>query len=179
MKIEEKKFVALSYTLMVDGEVADQASAEHPLTFVFGSGYLLPEFEKNLEGKQKGEKFEFTLTPANGYGEINPQMIVELPHDSFRIDGHIEEGLLTIGNQIPMQTSDGANLLGIITEVGENTVKMDFNHPMAGKTLDFSGEIIEVRDAREEDYPHFGAHGGCGCGCESDESGCNCEDCHQ
>lgn len=183
MKIENQKFVALSYTLTVDGEVADQATAEHPLTFVCGSGYLLPEFEKNIEGKTAGEKFEFTLTPDKGYGEINPQMVVELPQDAFRIDGQIEEGLLTVGSQIPMMTGEGAHLLGTVTEVGENTVTMDFNHPLAGKTLNFSGEIIEVRDAREEDFPQFGANGGCDCGCgdehEHEDHGCgDCEGCN-
>lgn len=173
MKIEEKKFVALSYILNVDGEVADQATAEAPLGFVFGMGFLLPEFEKNIAGKAKGDKFEFTLTPENGYGAANPQMILELPKSVFEIDGEVEDDLLQVGNQIPMMTADGMRVVGVVLEVGDENVKMDFNHPMAGKTLNFSGEIVEVREATEADYPH--QHGGCGCGCDDCEEDCDCE----
>lgn len=71
MKISENKFVSLAYTLTVDGQVADQATAERPLEFVYGVGMLLPKFEEFIAGKEAGEKFEFVLTPAEGYGEIN------------------------------------------------------------------------------------------------------------
>ncbi len=172
MKIEEKKFVELSYTLTVDGKVEDAAPVEQPLGFVFGAGYLLPEFEKNIAGLGVGDKFEFTLTPENGYGVSNPDMIVELPRETFVINGEVEEGLLTIGNQIPMQTADGMRLIGRVAEVNGDKVKMDFNHPMADKTLNFSGEIVTVREATEADYPH--AHGGCSCGCSGDSCG-DCE----
>lgn len=171
MKIEENKFVTLSYTLTVDGNVADAATAENPLGFVFGAGYLLPEFEKNIAGLQPGAKFEFTLTAENGYGQPNPDMVIELPRNTFEVNGEVEEGLLTVGNQIPMMTNDGMRLLGVVTEVDGDKVKMDFNHPMAGKTLNFSGEIIDVREATEADYPQ--AQGGCSCGCSGD----GCDDC--
>jgi len=167
MKVEEKKFVELSYTLVVDGNVADQATAEHPLGFVFGAGYLLPAFEKNIAGLGVGDKFEFTLDPENGYGMPNPDMTVDLPLSTFEVNGEIEEGLLTVGNQIPMMTGDGMQLLGRVAAVEGDKVKMDFNHPMAGKTLNFSGEIVSIREATEADYPH--AHGGgCSCGCHGD-----------
>ena len=152
MKIGEKKFVTLSYTLTVDGSVADSATAENPLGFVFGAGYLLPEFEKNIDGLSAGEKFEFTLTPENGYGLPNPDMVIELPRSTFEVDGQVEEGLLTVGNQIPMMTNDGMRLIGVVASVDGDKVKMDFNHPMAGKTLNFAGEIVGVREATDEDY---------------------------
>lgn len=176
MKINEKKFVALSYTLVVDGNVADMATAENPLGFVFGAGFLLPEFEKNIEGLKVGDKFEFSLTPENGYGVSNPQMVVELPRKSFEINGEVEEGLLTVGNEIPMMTAEGMRLLGRVTEVSGENVKMDFNHPLADKTLNFTGEVVEVRESTDEDYPH--AHGGCNCGDEGcgDDCGGGCGD---
>lgn len=170
MKIAENKFVSLSYTLTVDGQIADMAPAEAPLGFVFGAGFLLPEFEKNIVGKEKGDKFEFTLTPENGYGMLNEDMLIDLPRDTFAVNGEVEEGLLAIGNEIPMMTGDGMSLVGRVIEVNGDTVKMDFNHPMAGKTLNFSGEIIEVREATEADYPQ---QQGCGCGCN--DSNCECE----
>lgn len=171
MKIADKTFVTLSYTLTVDGSVADTATAEHPLGFVFGAGYLLPEFEKNIAGMKPGDKFAFTLTPEIGYGAHNADMVVELPRSTFEVNGAVEEGLLTIGNQIPMVTNDGMQLIGVVKEVNGDKVKMDFNHPMAGKTLNFEGEIISVREATDADYPHTG--GGCSCGCHGD---CN-DDC--
>ena len=70
MKISENKFVSLAYTLTVDGQVADQATADRPLEFVYGVGMLLPKFEEFIAGKEVGDKFEFVLTPAEGYGEI-------------------------------------------------------------------------------------------------------------
>lgn len=176
MKIADKKFVTLTYTLLVDGEVADMATEESPLGFVYGLGFLLPEFEKNIDGKKKGDKFEFTLTPEQGYGPSNPQMLLDLGKEIFMVDGKIEDGLLVAGNEIPMMTADGMRVFGRVVEIGKDSVKMDFNHPMAGKTLNFSGEIVGVREATEEDYPS--ADGGCSCGCEDDSScgdcGCGC-----
>ncbi len=180
MKIENEKFVALSYKLVVDGAVADEAKKESPLKFVFGTGYLLPQFEANIAGKTIGDSFEFTLQPEDGYGEVNPQLLIDVAKGAFMINGQIEEGLLTIGNQIPMMTSQGAQVIGRVVEVSDDNVKMDFNHPMAGKVLNFSGEIVEVRDATDDDYPHSHCGGGCDCGsCGGDcghdhEHGCDC-----
>lgn len=174
MKIGEKTFVSLVYTLKVGGEVVDSTTKENPLSFVFGAGYLLPKFEEQISGLEPGDKFEFTLQPADGYGEVIAEAVVELPKDVFMVDGAIEDGLLTVGNQIPMSTADGQHLLGIVAEVTEDKVKMDFNHPMAGKVLDFSGEIIDVREATEADYM-AGMGGGCDdCGSDPDSCGCGC-----
>ncbi len=176
MKIGEKTFVSLTYTLTVDGHVVDSATKENPLAFPFGAGYLLPKFEEQINGLGVGDKFEFTLAPVDGYGDVIEQAIVELPVSVFMVDGKVEEGLLTIGNQIPMSTADGQHLMGLVRAVTLDTVKMDFNHPMAGKTLNFSGEIVEVRESTDEDYFH-GMGGGCDCeDCEGGEKngGCSC-----
>ena len=172
MKIAQEKFVAISYTLTVDGKIADQATKEAPLQFVHGIGMLLPKFEEYLVGLEPGDKYSFTLTPEEGYGVKNPNMVIDAPKAAFEIEGKIEEGLLTIGNQIPMMTQMGQPVMGVIVEVTDEAVKMDFNHPMADKTLNFEGEVVEVRDATDDDYPHS-----CGCGCEG-ECGCegNCDD---
>lgn len=170
MKIESKKFVALSYELIVDGEVADKATKDQPLKFVFGQGFLLPKFESNIEGLGQGESFEFTLTPEEGYGEFNAEAVIELPMNVFEVNGQVEPDLLVVGNRIPMMTADGMHVVGVVTEVADSSVKMDFNHPMAGKVLNFTGEIVEVREATEQDYPQH-SHG-CDCGCDSCGDGC-------
>ncbi|MBR2400160.1 MAG: peptidylprolyl isomerase [Tidjanibacter sp.] len=175
MKIENQKFVAISYTLTVDGQVADQATKEAPLQFVHGIGMLLPKFEEYLVGLEAGDHYKFTLSPEEGYGVKNPNMVIDVPKPAFEINGQIEEGLLTIGNRIPMMTQMGQPVIGVVVEVTDEAVKMDFNHPMADKTLNFEGEVVEVREATDDDYPHSC---GCGCGEEGCDCGCegNCED---
>lgn len=174
MKISENKFVSLAYTLTVDGQVADQATAERPLEFVYGVGMLLPKFEEHIAGKEAGDKFEFVLTPAEGYGEINPQAVVNLPKDVFMVDGAIPDDMLVVGNVLPMADQAGNRLMGTIKAVNDNDVTMDFNHPMAGKTLNFTGDIIGVREATPEDMMPAGGGCSCGggdCGCESGDCG--------
>ena len=94
MKIAKEKFVALSYTLSVDGQTADQATKENPLKFVYGMGFLLPKFEENIADKSVGDSFAFTLTPEEGYGLSNDNMIIDVPKEAFLINGEIEAGLL-------------------------------------------------------------------------------------
>ncbi len=172
MKIGENKFVSISYTLTVEGQEVENVTAEAPLAFPFGAGFLLPSFEKNLAGLAVGDKFKFTLPAAEAYGEVIPEALVELPKGVFMINGEIEEGLLEVGNQLPMSDNQGNRMLGTITEVKEETVVMDFNHPMAGKVLNFNGEVVGVRETTPEDLNMGG--GGCNCGCEDDCESGNC-----
>ena len=170
MKVEQNKMVAVHYKLTVDGAVADQSNPEAPLEFICGTGMLLPKFEGAIIGKEPGEKVSFTLAPADGYGEIIPEAVVDLPKSIFMIDGKVADNLLVVGNQIPMSDAQGNRMVGMVKAVGEETVTMDFNHPMAGKTLNFDVEVVEVRDVTPED---LASQGGCNCGCSGDcESGC-------
>lgn len=168
--------VAVDYTLTVDGEVADKSQPGAPLQFVFGTGMLLPKFEENILGKEVGEKVAFTLDAQDGYGEVAQEAIVALPKSIFMIDGKIDEGMLFEGNVVPMADASGNRMMGRITAVGEEDVTMDFNHPMAGCTLNFEVEIVEVRDVTPED---MAPQGGCNCGCEGNcddsEGGCGCD----
>lgn len=180
MKIEKNKVVALEYVLKVKGEEVDRATAERPLEFIFGTGSLLPLFEKNIEGKAEGDGFSFTLSAADGYGEWHLENIIDLPKAAFEIDGKIREDLLVVGNVIPLMNQMGGVIPGKVLEIKENTVKMDLNHPMAGKTLDFSGKILTVRDATEKElaeglHGEFAGHHECSChgDCHGDcEGGC-------
>ena len=79
MKVENSKMVSVHYTLTVDGVVADQSREGQPLQFICGTGMLLPKFEGAIMGKEAGEKVSFTLAPADGYGEIIPEAVVDLP----------------------------------------------------------------------------------------------------
>lgn len=168
MKVENSKMVAVNYVLTVDGEIADRNPEGKPLEFVCGAGMLLPKFEGALMGKGPGDKVSFTLEPADGYGEVIAEAIVELPKNIFMIDGKIAEDILFEGNIVPMSDAEGHRMNGIIRAVKEESVTMDFNHPMAGKTLNFDVEVVSVRDVTPEDL-----QGSCGCGCGD---GCDCGD---
>jgi len=185
MKIGENTFAGLSYQFKVDGDVVESVGADAPLQFVYGAGQLLPAFEKAVAGKKKGDKFAFSLEPDEAYGEIVPEAVVEIPKEAFMIDGKIEDGLLDVGNHLPMSDNQGTRLVGMVKSVTDKTVTMDFNHPMAGKKLDFAGEVVEVREATDEDMMQGMAAGGgcdgscdgCGddsCGGHSHDEGCGC-----
>lgn len=182
MKIEQNKVVAVSYELEVEGKIADKANADAPLEYIHGTGMLIPKFEAELLGKEPGDAFEFTLSPAEGYGEYNPNYKFDLPKDSFAVDGKVREDLLVIGNIIPMLNTSGQVVQGVVAEIGPDYVKMDFNHPMAGKTLHFTGKVEAVRDATEKELTE-GLHGEflpqeeCSCGCHGHHHDGDC-DCH-
>lgn len=174
MKIGENTFVALDYKLEVDGAVADQSQPGQPLKFAYGMGMLLPKFEEAIAGLEPGGEFAFTLTPTEGYGEVIKEALVELPKNVFEVNGEVEPGLLEVGNMIPMADQQGNRLVGRVVAVTE-VVTMDFNHPMAGKTLNFTGRVVDVREITPEDLQGFAGGGGCSCGCE-DGGDCTCGD---
>ena len=191
MKIEQNKVVEFCYELEVEGKVVDQTTKERPLDYIHGTGSLLPKLEAAIEGMEPGDRFNVTLSPADGYGEVDPSRILDLPKSAFEVNGEVREDLLVPGNTIPMLNSMGGAIPGVVLEVSEDSVKMDLNHQMAGKTLHFTGEVLTVREATEKElteglhgeYVHScgcgGCHGGdCGSGCEggscSDDCGCGC-----
>lgn len=176
MKIATNKVVALIYELVVDGQIADKTTEERPLEFIFGTGTLLPKFEEYILDSEPGDDFKFTLSPAEGYGEYDPQALVELPKTVFEVEGKVREDLLVPGNMIQMMNSMGGIIPGMVKEVKADTVMMDFNSPMAGKTLNFTGKILTVRDATDKEIEE-GLHGEkkhqCSGSCSSCGGGCH------
>ena len=196
MKIGQNKVVEFAYELEVDGVVVDHTTVEKPLDYIHGTGSLLPKLEEHIEGMEPGDKFDVTLSPADGYGEVDQNRIIDLPKAAFEVNGEIREDLLVPGNTIPMMNSMGGVIPGVVLEVTADSVKMDLNHQMAGKTLHFTGEVVSVREATEKElteglhgeYVHScggcgGCHGHgdgeCGGGCHGEGScegdcGCGC-----
>ena len=183
MKIAQNAVVEFSYELEVDGQVVDHTTKERPLDYIHGTGSLLPKLEAHIEGMEPGDKFDITLSPADGYGEVDPSRIIDLPKAAFEVNGEIREDLLVPGNTIPMMNSMGGVIPGVVLEVSEDSVKMDLNHQMAGKTLHFTGEVLTVREATEKELTE-GLHGefvhSCGCGgCHGHDGDCGgCEGGH-
>ena len=196
MKIAQNPVVEFSYDLEVDGQIVDKATQERPLDYIHGTGSLLPKLEEHIEGMEPGSKFDVTLSPVDGYGEVDPSRIIDLPKAAFEVNGEVREDLLVPGNTIPMMNSMGGVIPGVVIEVTEDSVKMDLNHQMAGKTLHFIGEILTVREATEKElteglhgeYVHTCGCGGChghdgGCGsdcggCGDHDGDCGCGGCH-
>lgn len=159
MKIENNKVVELEYELSVDGKVVDKTTEmTGPLDYIHGTHMLLPKFESEIEGMEPESEFAFTLTPEEGYGEYDSKRKFDIPKSSFEVGGAIREDLLVVGRVIPLLNSSGMVVQGTIAEIHEDTVTMDFNHPMAGKTLNFKGKIVSVRDATEKELTE-GLHG--------------------
>lgn len=182
MKISPNKFVSLSYDLNVgegdEKELMEKATPEQPLEFIFGTNSMLEAFEKNVDGLAQGDSFDFVLTPDQAYGEYDDDHLVDLPKNIFEVDGKMDESVVFEGNTIPMMDSNGNRLNGSVVSVSEDVVKMDFNHPLAGETLHFSGNVLSVREASAEEIaalfaPQGGGCGsGCGCGSSDESEGC-------
>jgi len=157
--INPNAVVGVSYQLKLsNGELADEATSEQPLLFIHGIGQTLPDFDSNLSGLSIGDSFEFTLTAEQGYGEHNPNYVVDLEKQIFE-GPDVPEDLLTVGNMLPMQDQEGNPLDGKVLEVGDATVKMDFNHPLAGESLNFTGTVLSIREATPEELSHGHVHG--------------------
>ena len=184
MSITKDYFVSCSYDLYAGpNEVRDfieQATPESPMQYLHGIGMMLPAFEQKLEGLKEGETFDFELTPENGYGERFSDRVVPLDYKIFcDEDGKFDEEHVFVGARVPMQTADGQRIEGQVVDMNNEKVTLDFNHPLAGMHLHFSGKILEAH-VEALLHPHGGS---CGCGChdEDGEGGCEggcCGGCH-
>lgn len=155
-----------------DGEIVESLDQSGPLTFLFGRGNLLPKFEEHLQGLKTGDRFDFLLACDDAYGQVQENAIVDVPVHVFEVDGKIDNNLLQVGNQIPMMDREGRRLTGSVSEIHEDTVTMDFNHPMAGLDLYFTGEVSDIREATEDEIEHGHIHSEGSC------EGCTDENCH-
>ena len=159
--IAKDKIVTLVYQLKVDnkdGNIIETVEKEKPFIFLCGAGLMLPKFEENLNGLKADDKFEFTLKCEDAYGLASEEAVMDLPKNIFEVDGKTEDGLLAEGNVIPMQNDDGQKFNGVIVEVKDDAITMDFNHPLSGDDLYFTGNIVEVREATKEEIEHGHVH---------------------
>lgn len=162
MKIDEKMVVSLSYKLKdhKTGEKIEETTTENPFLFLYGVGSVIPTFEQNLHGKVVGDTFEFFIDSANAYGERNEDQVAMLPSTIFHDEaGKFNDKDIFVGALVPMSDNEGRHLRGMVLEITDELVKMDFNHPLAGIDLHFEGTINEIRPATEEELEHGHAHG--------------------
>ncbi len=121
------------------GDIVDSTFDEEPATFTIGDGNLLAGFEESVLGLSAGAKEVFVIPPEKGFGQHNPSNIQTIPRDQFGEDIQLEKGLV-----LSFADAQNTELPGVIAEFDEASVKVDFNHPLAGKNIEFSVEIIAV-----------------------------------
>lgn len=160
MKIAENLVVTMDYELRIDGEIVDTSEDGDPIIFLQGAGQIIPGLEKAINGLTVGDKKTVTVDPSDGYGEIDPDSIVEVPKDEFPSDFPLELGVeITVNTEDEDDDSYEEEMEATIVGINEDTITLDFNHPLAGKTLTFSINILEVREATPEEIEHGHAHG--------------------
>ena len=155
MTIQLHRAVGFHYILTDDtGTELDNSSGRDPMTYIHGMGMIIPGLEQALEGQVVGASLNVSIAPEDGYGVVDLQMIEEVPRESFRDVDTIE-----VGMQFEAQTEKGDTVAVTVTAVSDDTVTVDGNHPLAGKTLNFDVSVEEVRDATEEELEHGHVHG--------------------
>lgn len=168
------KYIAVSYRLYVDGdngkELVEEAPVEQPFYFISGFGAALDAFEKQLLPLAKGDTFSFTLSKEEAYGDYEEAHVIDLDRDIFCINGHFDHEHIYPDAIVPLQNEDGNRFQGRIVTVGEEKVKVDLNHPLAGEALHFEGTVVEHRDATNSEIQTFVGH--------LSGEGCNCDHCH-
>ena len=154
MKVEKDKVVTIQYTLKDEnGSVLDSTEEGSPFLYIQGHQNIIPGLENELEGKDKGSTFNVSIPPKDGYGETNPNLVQEIPKDQFPEPNEIQEGM-----QFQADTPEGPMILTVL-EVLESAIKVDGNHPLAGKHLHFEVKVMEIRDATPEEISHGHVHG--------------------
>lgn len=186
------KYYAIAYKLytILDGNrsLEEEAPVSEPFIFISGFGTTIPGFEKQIEPLSKGQSFDFTLTKDEAYGDYYAERVIELDKSIFVRDGKFDDKNIFVGAVIPLQNEDGNRFMGQVLSVGSDKVRVDLNHPLAGRELNFVGEIVECREATNEEIQSLitqlaggGCNGGCGSGCGGGcKGGCNeggCENC--
>lgn len=183
------KYIAVSYKLYSKGadetpELIEETAEGEPFIFVSALGMTLDAFEAQIVPLKEGDKFDFTLDSSDAYGEYEASGKQSLPRKVFEINGKLDSRFIFEGAVVPLASPDGARFNGTIVEIGEETITVDLNHPLAGKSLNFVGEVLESREATNDEVRDAlnqitGCGGGCGgCGggscdgCESKGEGC-------
>ncbi|MGI9533553.1 MAG: FKBP-type peptidyl-prolyl cis-trans isomerase [Thermodesulfobacteriota bacterium] len=154
MDIADKSVVTIHFNLTDDdGKIIDTSEGKEPLVYMHGTKSLIPGLEKELIGKTTGDKMQVTVQPEDGYGNVNLELIQEVPRSAFQGVNDIQPGM-----QFEAKSPEGHKQLVTIQEVGENNIKVNGNHPLAGKVLHFDISVEDVREATEEEIAHGHAH---------------------
>jgi len=151
--IEDDVVVSMDYTLTVDNEVIDTSEGNEPIQFLQGHGNIIPGLERAMYGMAAGDRKEVVIEAADGYGELDPEAFAEVSRDEFPPQIPMEVGI-----ELQIKDQSGDIMDARIDAVNEETVRLDFNHPLAGKQLNFSIQVVSLRQPSEEELEHGHVH---------------------
>lgn len=154
LEITDGMVVDLNYTLKVDKQVVDSSEGAEPIKFIQGEGHIIEGLEKELYGMKIGDDKNVVVSPENGYGNLKEEAIIDVPKDEFP-----EEIPLKPGTELKVQNQAGETMNARIAAVQQDSVRLDFNHPLAGKELHFQVSVNDLREATEEEKEHGHVHG--------------------
>ncbi len=171
MQVAKDKAVTVHYTLRDEnGQVMESSKERTPLTYIQGAG-MIKGFEVALEGKSPKDAFTFTVKPEEAYGERRPELLFEVKKEQLQGVPNME-----VGMPLRVRTAEGA-MVASIAQIEEDKVLLDANHPLAGRSLTFDVEVVEVREATPAELAEAHAEEGCGCGSSCGptcDEGCGC-----
>jgi FKBP-type peptidyl-prolyl cis-trans isomerase SlyD len=154
MSIAQDQVVSIHYTLRNDaGDVLDSSAAGEPLTYLHGHGNLIPGLERELAGKNTGDKLSVKIAPADAYGEYDKALVQRVPRRALKGVPDVR-----VGMRLQAQTEHGPRAV-TVTQLTGDLVTLDGNHPLAGQNLNFEVEVGEVRAASAEELEHGHVHG--------------------
>ena len=155
MSIKLNQVITIGYTLTDEnGNIIEVTNKENPFSFISGNDQILPKLEENINGMLIGSKRRVTLTPEEAYGTYNESAIQTIERSEFP-----EDTLLEVGMSFVSDTSDGQQMPFVIKNIDGDNIILDFNHPLAGHTLTFDVELLNLRDATSEELSHGHVHG--------------------
>lgn len=149
IKVADGQFIMMEYTLRVDGKIIDASIDHRPIEFIQGLGNIIPGLEKALYGMTVGESKDVVVAAGDGYGEMDSQAYMDVPRDQFP-----EEIPMETGTQIELHDEAGQPMVARIDQVGATSVRLDFNHPLAGKELHFAIKIAGLHLATDQELDH-------------------------
>lgn len=191
----QNKYISVAYKLYTvengNNKLVEETSNDKPFVFISGFGVTLDAFEKQIAALEKDAEFDFTLTKDEAYGDKDPGHVLDLERSMFCVNDHFDHEHIFKDAIVPLQNEDGNRFFGRVLDITEDKVKMDLNHPLADKTINFKGKILESREATNEEIKGFAnqiSGEGCGCGCDDcgdgcdgehhHDGGCGCGHCH-
>jgi len=152
-EVTDDVVVIIDYTLTVEGQVVDSTEGDEPLQFLQGHQNIIPGLERELSGMKIGDNKQVVVQPTEAYGDIDPENVIEVPRSEFPSEIPLETGI-----ELEVKNADGEVLSAVIADVTPNSVKLDFNHPLAGKQLTFDVTIVDLRSATDEELAHGHVH---------------------
>lgn len=181
MEKKENYTYGVAYKLYTieNGEktMIEEAPADQPFRFISGLSMTIPSFENNIVPLEVNGEFDFTLEKEDAYGEHYPERVIDLDKNIFCIDGKFDSDHIYEDAIVPLQNEDGNRFMGHVISISDDKVKIDLNHPLAGKTLNFVGTVVEKRETTNGEIQAMINHmsGGCSGGCGNCSGNCGGE----